>query len=71
MASDATDSTDHRGDPRTVGLLFVVLTAAGMFLLLSQGTRLAEAISTAFVLALPFAAYAWFVGWGGPDSADS
>lgn len=70
MASDASDSTADRGDPRTVALLFVGLTAAGTLLQLSQGSRLASAVSTALLLAIPFAAYAWYIGWGS-NSADS
>lgn len=65
MAADGPSGSRQRGDVGKIVALFVALTALGTVLLVSQGTEsLPRATATALVLAIPFALYAWYIGWG-------
>ena len=65
MAADGPGGSRQRGDVGKIVALFVAMTALGTVLLVSQGTQsLPRAATTALVLAIPFALYAWYMGWG-------
>lgn len=65
MAADGPSDSQQRGDVGKIVALFAALTALGTLLLVSQGAQsLPRAAVTALVLAIPFALYAWYLGWG-------
>jgi hypothetical protein len=65
MDQDAPGEAEQRGDVRYAFLLFVVMTVAGTAIQIALAEEtLRRALSTALVIAVPFAAYAWYEGWG-------
>ena len=65
MAADGPGGSRQRGDVGKIVALFVAMTVLGTLLLVSQGTQsLPRATMSALVLAIPFALYAWYMGWG-------
>lgn len=65
MDQDVPEEATQRGDVRYVFLLFVVMTAAGTAIQMTVAEEtLRRALPAALVLAVPFAAYAWYEGWG-------
>mgnify|MGYP006934447717 FL=1 len=65
MDQDAPEDATQRGDVRYVFLLFVIMTAAGTVIQMTMAEEtLRRALPAALVLAVPFAAYVWYEGWG-------
>lgn len=65
MDQDGPGEATQRGDVRYVLLLFVVMTVAGTVIQVAVAEEtFRRGLVTALVLAVPFAAYAWYEGWG-------
>ena len=65
MDQDTPGESTQRGDVRYALLLFVGMTVAGTALQVAVAEETVRgALPAALVLAVPFAVYAWYEGWG-------